>query len=167
MKGYTGNILHVNLTTGKFEIEHPDESFYRTYIGGSCMGAYYVMKGMKKGLDALAPESVLVFSLGPICGSTISGAARHSITAKSPQTGGIMASEAGGYWAPELKWAGFDALVITGKFDKPVYLWIHNGEFQLRDASNIWGKTTKDAQEIIRTELGDKRIRVAQIGVAG
>ena len=75
MKGYTGKVLHVNLSKGTFEVESPDESFYRTYLGGSCMGSYYVLKGMDKGTDALAPESVLVFSVGPITGSTISGAA--------------------------------------------------------------------------------------------
>jgi aldehyde:ferredoxin oxidoreductase len=167
MKGYAGKVLHVDLSNCTFEVENPGESFYRTYIGGSCLGAYYVMKGMKKGIEALSPESVLVFSIGPLAGSTISGSARHAVTGKSPQTGGIMASEGGGYWAPELKWAGFDAIVIKGKAKKPVYLWIHDGEFQLRDAGNIWGKTTKDAQSTIREELGDSRIRVAQIGVAG
>lgn len=167
MKGYTGKILHIDLTAGTFTVEKPDERFYRTYIGGSCMGAYYVMKGMAKGIDALSPESVLVFSVGPITGTNISGASRHSVTGKSPQTGGIMASEAGGYWAPELKKAGFDGLVITGRAKNPIYLWIHDGVYEVRDAEAIWGKTTKEAQEAIRTELNDSKIRVAQIGVAG
>lgn len=167
MKGFTGNILHVDLTSGHFEIEHPDEKFYRQYMGGSCLGTYYLMKKMKKNTAALSPESVIVFSIGPIAGTKISGASRHSVTAKSPLTGGIVSSEAGGYWAPELKYAGFDAIVITGKANKPSYLWIHDGSFELRDASKVWGKTTKEAQESIRQELDDKRIRVAQIGCAG
>lgn len=167
MKGYAGNILHVDLTNEKFEIENPGEVFMRQYVGGSCLGAYYVMKNMKKGVDALAPESVIVFSLGPLAGTKISGAARHSVTAKSPQTGGIVSSEAGGYWAPELKYAGFDAIVITGSAKRPSYLWIHDGDFELRDASSMWGKTTKEAQDLIRSELNDNRIRVAQIGRAG
>ncbi len=167
MKGYSGNILHVDLTAGTMNIEHPDEKFYRQYVGGSCLGTYYVMKGMAKGTESLSPESVLVFSVGPITGARISGAARHSVTAKSPQTGGIVSSEAGGYWAPELKFAGFDAIVITGKADKPSYLWIHDGYAELQDASNIWGETTKDAQQSIREELNDNKIRVAQIGCAG
>lgn len=167
MKGYAGKILHVNLTTGVIEIEYPSEKFYRQYVGGSCLGTYYVMNGMKKGVSALSPESIIVFAIGPIAGTRISGAARHSVTAKSPLTGGIVSSEAGGYWAPELKFAGFDAVVITGKAEKPSYLWIYDGLFELRDASGIWGKTTKDAQECIREELNDNRIRVAQIGCAG
>lgn len=167
MKGYAGNILHVNLTAGTLSVEQPDESFYRMYLGGSCLGTYYVMQGMPAGTTALSEESVLVFSVGPITGSNISGAARHSVTGKSPQTGGIMASEAGGYWAPELKWAGFDAVVITGKASAPAYLWIHDGEFEIRPAGHLWGKTTKEAQSLIREELADAKIRIAQIGAAG
>ena len=167
MKGYTGNILHVDLTSKEFRIENPAEEFYRKYIGGSCMGVYYVMQGMEQGVDALSEESVIAFTLGPIAGSNISGAARHSATSKSPLTGGIMSSEGGGYWAPALKYAGFDAIIITGKAEKPVYLWIDNGTYELCDASPIWGKTTKEAQEYIRTLHGDSKIRVAQIGRAG
>lgn len=167
MKGYAGNVLHVDLTAGTFKTERPTEVFMRQYVGGSCLGTYYVMKGMQKGIDALAPESVIVFSLGPLAGAKISGAARHSVTAKSPQTGGIVSSEAGGYWAPELKYAGFDAIVITGKAEKPSYLWIHDGRFELRDASAVWGKTTKEAQDIIRADLNDSKVKVAQIGCAG
>lgn len=167
MKGYAGSILHVNLTDGSFETERPDEGFYRTYLGGSLMGTYYVMRGMAKDVDALVPESVLVFSLGPIAGSLISGAARHAVTGKSPLTGGIMASEGGGYWAPELKRAGFDGIVITGRAAEPVYLWIHDKHAELRPARHIWGKTAKGAQEALRAELGDSKIRIAQIGPAG
>ena len=167
MKGYAGKILHVDLTNETFEVETPTEDFYRKYIGGSSLGTYYVMKGMAKGVDALSPESVLVFSVGPLAGAAISGVARHAVSGKSPQTGGIMASEAGGYWAPALKWAGFDAVVLKGKAEKPGYLWIHDGEFELCDAKDIWGKTTKEAQQIIRDKHGSKKIRIAQIGTAG
>ena len=167
MKGYAGKVLHVDLTSGTFEVEKPPDSFYRKYIGGSLIGTYYVMNRMKKGTDALAPENVIVFSVGPLAGSTISGSARHAVTSKSPLTDGIIASEGGGYFAPQMKRAGFDAIVITGRAEKPVYLWIHDGEFEIRDAKNIWGKTTKDAQAIIREELNDSKAVVAQTGVAG
>lgn len=167
MKGYTGKVLHVNLTDATFEVEQPEEAFYRKYLGGSCMGVYYVMQNLGKGVDPLSPENVLAFTIGPLAGSGISGSCRHSVTTKSPLTGGIMTSEAGGYWAHELRWAGFDAVVIKGKASKPVYLWIHDGDFELRDAGHIWGKTTKEAQSAIRSELDGKKIRVAQIGPAG
>ncbi len=167
MKGYAGQILHVDLTTGSFEVEKPDEAFYRAYIGGSCMGTYYVLHEMPRHADALSPENVLVFSVGPLTGTSLSGAARHAVTAKSPLTNSICASEGGGYWAPELRWAGFDGIVITGRAPKPCYLWIHDGEYELRDASAMWGKETGEAQELIRQELNDSRIRVAQTGPAG
>ncbi|MDD2215381.1 MAG: aldehyde ferredoxin oxidoreductase family protein [Eubacteriales bacterium] len=166
-KGYTGNILHVDLTENKIVIEEPDEKFYRKYLGGSAFGVYYSLTKIPKGIDPLNPENVITFSVGPIASSKISGASRHSVTAKSPQTGCIGTSEAGGYWAPELKKSGFDAVVIKGKAAKPVYLWIKDGMAEIRDASKIWGLFTKEAQEAIRTELGDKLIRVAQIGPAG
>lgn len=166
-KGYAGKILHVDLTNSNFYIEQPDDKFYRKYVGGACMGAYYVIKGTKQGVDALSPENVLVFAISPVTGTPISGSARHCVISKSPLTGGLMSSEAGGYWGPELKFAGFDAIVIKGKASKPVYLWIRDGEFELRDAAGIWGKETGDAQDAIRAELGDNKVRVAQIGPAG
>jgi aldehyde:ferredoxin oxidoreductase len=167
MKGFTGNVLHVNLSSGNIEIENPEEMFYRKYLGGSCIGAYYLLKDMQPGTDALDPENVLVFSIGPATGARVTGLSRHSVTAKSPLTNTICSSEAGGYWGPELKFSGLDAVVITGKSPKPVYLWITNGKFELRDATHIWGKETGYSQDEIRRELGDNRVRVAQIGPGG
>jgi len=166
-KGYAGKILRVDLTTNTISIEEQDEYFYRKYLGGSCFGVYFALKEIPRNCDPLGKDNVLTFAVGPITGAPISGAARHSVTAKSPQTGGIGTSEAGGYWAPELKKAGFDAIVITGKASSPVYLWINNGRAEIRDASHIWGKLTKESEEAIRAELNDKNIRVAQIGPAG
>ncbi len=167
MKGYIGKILHVDLTNEKFEVEQPDELFYREYLGGSGFGGYYLMKETQKGIDALSPENVIIFGVGPFTGAALSGASRHSVTTKSPLTGGIVSSEAGGYFAPELKFSGFDALVIKGKAKKPVYLWVHDGEYELKNAKNVWGKVTGDAQDAIREELGDSRVRVAGIGPGG
>jgi len=167
MKGYTGKILHVDLSTGSMEVEQPPQEFYRRYVGGACMGAYYLFKLMPPKVDALSPENTLVFSISPVVGAQISGSARHCVTAKSPLTGGIASSEGGGYWGPELKFAGFDAVVLRGKAPEPVYLWIHDGEFELRNASHLWGKVTGEVQDALRAELGDKGIRVAQIGPAG
>lgn len=167
MKGFTGKILHIDLHDGSFMIEEPEELFYRKYIGGACMGAYYVLKGMVAGTQPFAPEAVLAFTTGPITGAPISGNPRHCVTAKSPLTDGIASSEGGGFWAPELKFAGFDALIITGKAEKPVYLWVHDGEYEVKDASHLWGKLTGEVQEAVRKELGDEKVRVAQIGPAG
>lgn len=167
MKGYCGKILHVNLTDGVATIEAPNESFYRQYVGGSLLAAYYVFNNMRPGADALSPENVLVFATSPTTGAPISGSSRFSVNAKSPLTGAIGDSQGGGFFGVELRHAGFDAIVLTGKSPRPVYLWIHDGEFEIKDASGIWGKLTGDAQAIIRDELGDPKVRVALIGPGG
>ncbi len=165
--GYHGKILHVDLTAESFRIEEPEAGFYRKYVGGSCMGGYYLLKYMEPGIDPFDERNVIVFAVSPVTGAAVSGTARHCVTTKSPLTGTIASSEAGGYWAPEFKFTGFDAVVITGKASRPVYLWIHDGEYELRDAKNAWGKITGEAQKIIREELGDELVRIAMIGPGG
>lgn len=167
MKGNLGRILHLDLNSGTFTVEQPGDDFYRRYIGGACMGAYYLLKGMAPKTDPFSPESVMAFTTSSVVGAPISGNARHCVTAKSPQTGGLASSEAGGFWGPELRFSGFDGIVIKGKSPKPVYLWIKDGAYELRDAGSIWGFSTGQAQDRIREDLGDKKIRVAAIGPAG
>lgn len=165
--GYVGKILHVDLTSGKIEVEEPPESVYRTYMGGSGLAMSYLLRMMPAGVDPLGPENVLVLSVGVLTGAPISGLSRVMANAKSPLTGAIGDAQGGGFWPAELKFAGYDALVITGKAPKPVYLWIHDGEFELRDATHLWGRVTGEAEAMIREELGDDRIRVLQVGPAG
>jgi len=167
MKGNTGKILHLDLTNEKFEVEEPTEHFYRKYFSGACMGVWYVMNQVPAMADPLGPENALVFTISPITGARVSGNARHCVTTKSPQTGTIAHSEAGGFWGPELKFAGFDGIVITGKASRPLYLWIHDGEYELRNASAIWGKTTGDSQDFIRKDIQDNKARVCLIGPGG
>jgi aldehyde:ferredoxin oxidoreductase len=165
--GYNGKILRVNLSKKSTTTETLDEIFCRRYIGGAGFVAYYLWKEMKPGVDALSPDNKLIFALGPISGLQLPGAARHCVGAKSPLTGGIAKSESGGFWAAEFKRAGYDAIIIEGKAEKPVYLWIQDGEASIRDASHLWGKETKETQATIRAELGDNRIQLAQIGPGG
>ncbi len=167
MKGYNGKILRVDLSNKKIEVEEPEDFVYRTYLGGACLAVYYLLKELPEGIDPLSPDNMLVITCSVITGTNIPGASRFTVAAKSPLTGGYGESEAGGWWAPELKRAGYDGIIVTGKAEKPVYLWIHDGEAELRDASNIMGMVTGDSQEYIRDELGDKRIRVLQIGPGG
>ena len=167
MYGFTGKILHVNLTTGQIEVERPSETFYRTYWGGSAMGTYYLLKNTLAGADPLGPENTLCFMLSATTGAPISGQSRATTTAKSPLTGLIGDAQAGGFWPAELKFAGFDGIVLTGKSPRPVYLWVHDGEAELRDAAHLWGKTTGESQKAIQAELGDPKIEVTQIGPAG
>ena len=142
LKGFAGRILHVDLMTGQIHVETPADDFYRTYWGGSAMGAYYLLKYTPVGADPLGPENTLCFMLSAATGVAVSGKSRCTATAKSPLTGVIGDSQAGGFWPAELKFAGFDGIVITGKSPSPVYLWIHDGEAELRDAGHLWGKVT-------------------------
>ena len=98
-----------------------------------------------------------------VVGAPISGTARHAVSAKSPLTGTLGSSEGGGFWGPELRFAGFDAIVLTGKSPKPVYLWVHDGQYELRDAAHLWGKVTGEVQDGIRKELADERAMVADM----
>lgn len=166
-KGYNGKILRVDLSQGTTSVEELDELFCRKYIGGAGFIAYYLLKELKPGVDALAPENKLIFAAGPVTGVSLSGAGRHCIGTKSPLTGGYAKSESGGYWGAELMHAGYDGIILDGKADRPVYLWIHDGEVSLRDARHLWGMNTKETQETIRGELGDSLIRVTSIGPAG
>ncbi|NLS76934.1 MAG: aldehyde ferredoxin oxidoreductase family protein [Chloroflexi bacterium] len=166
-KGYAGRILHVDLTNGKLEIEQPSEAFYRKYMGGSAMGTYYALRDIPKGADPLGPENALILTLGPVTGLPISGNSRVTATARSPLTDTIGDSQAGGFWPAECKAAGFDGIVIKGKSPKPVYLWLHDGEAELRDAAHLWGKVTGEAEAQIRAEVNEPKAEVLQIGPAG
>lgn len=165
--GYNGKILHVDLTTGKLQVEEPGEVFYRKYLGGSALGMYYALKLIPTGADALGADNVLVLSLGVTTGAAISGQSRVTATAKSPLSGAIGDAQAGGFWPAEAKAAGFDAFVIKGKAENPLYLWVQDGQAELRDASHLWGKVTGEVQAAIQEELGDPKIEVLQCGPAG
>jgi aldehyde:ferredoxin oxidoreductase len=165
--GYHGRILHVDLTTSRLEVEQPDEAFYRHYMGGSALGAYYLLKNTPPGVDPLGPENTLAFSLSVLTGAAISGLSRLTVTAKSPQSGAIGDSQSGGFFPAQLKFAGFDAVIVTGRASEPVYLWLHDGQAELRPAGHLWGKITGEVERLLKDELGDDRIEVLQIGPGG
>lgn len=164
--GYNGKILHVDLTTGTLTVETPPESFYRTYMGGSAMGLYYILKEMPAGVDPLAPENVLTIFTGVTTGASVSGQSRVNINAKSPISGAIGDSQGGGFFPAEMKFAGFDGIVVKGKSPKPVYLWIKDGAAALKDAAHLSGKVTGEAEAALKQELGDEKIEVLQHGPA-
>jgi aldehyde:ferredoxin oxidoreductase len=165
--GSTAKILRVNLTEGSFKTEELSEEFYRLYPGGKALAGYLMLKEIPPQTEPFAPENVLVVANGLLTGAPVSTATRYVVSARSPLTGGYGESEAGGFWGPELKMAGFEAIVITGRAPEPVYLWIKDGVVEIRSAKHLWGRMTAEAQETIRTELGDDKIRVLQIGPAG
>jgi aldehyde:ferredoxin oxidoreductase len=165
--GFCGKILHIDLSTGSISIEEPPESFYRKYMGGSAINMHYILEKVPIGIDPYDPENILAISTSVLTGVPFSGQSRLSINAKSPLTGGIGDSQSGGFFPAELKFAGYDGIIIRGKSAKPVYLWIHDGEVEISEASHLWGKVTGEAQKEIQKELGDEKIKVLQIGPAG
>jgi len=167
MNGYAGRILRVNLTNHCISVESPDENFYRKYIGGTGFIGYFLLKELPTGVDPLGPENKLIFALGPMTGHPLAGSGRNSVGAKSPLTGGIGFSEAGGFWGAELRHAGFDAIIVEGRSEKPCYIYIKDGQVEIRNGSTVWGKTTAQVEDIIRQEVGEPHVRVTQCGIAG
>ena len=165
--GYNGRILRVNLSSGKLTTEEYPDSFYRQYFGGEGLIAYFLVKELPAGVEPLGPENKLIFAAGPITGVPAGGCGRHSVGAKSPLTGGFGEADSGGYWGAELKMAGFDAVIVEGRAEKPVYISIKDGESSLKDAGHLWGMQALECQIAIREELADPNIKVAQIGPAG
>jgi aldehyde:ferredoxin oxidoreductase len=164
--GYHGKVLHVNLTTGKIEIETPPEYFYRTYMGGGAMALTYILRDVPKGADPLGPENLLTVFPSVVTGATIAGQSRINVNAKSPMSGAIGDSQAGGFFPAEFKFAGYDGLVIRGKSQKWVYLTILDGKVELHDASHLLGKVTGEIDALLKQEVGDDKAQVMQIGPA-
>lgn len=165
--GFHNRVLRVDLSNRQIRVEEPGEHFFRTYYGGWGLIAHYLLKEVEAGTEPLGPENVLVFATGVVTGAPVGGSGRSAVGAKSPLTGGFGEGDVGGFWGTELKRAGWDAIVVTGQAEKPVTLWIKDDHVEIRDATRLWGKKTAEVEEILREELGDKRVRVAQCGVAG
>ena len=165
--GTTGKILRVDLTNQTWRVETFDEAFYRLYPGGKAIGAYLLLRELEPGVDAFDPANILTLAAGMLTGAPFSTATRFSAVAKSPLTRGYGESEAAGYWGPELKMAGWEAIVLTGRAARPVYLWVHDDQVALLDARELWGRDPDVVQEKIRQTHNDKLIRILQIGIGG
>ncbi|NMC46054.1 MAG: aldehyde ferredoxin oxidoreductase family protein [Chloroflexi bacterium] len=164
--GYHGKILRVDLSRQTFTVETPREEFYRRYMGGSAMGLYYLLKNTPRGIDPLSPANTLSFFTSVLTGAPISGLSRITVAAKSPTSHLVGDSQSGGFFPVEFKSTGYDGVVISGRAHQPVYLWITPEKTELRDASHLVGKFTAEVEDIIRAELGDERVQVAQCGPA-
>jgi aldehyde:ferredoxin oxidoreductase len=160
-------IAYIDLTTGKIETRPIPLEVRKKFLGGRGLDAYLLYNHTEKGCDPLGPDNTLLISGGILTATCASATARTHVMAKSPLTGLLGSANMGGFFAPELAWAGFHHLVIKGKADKPVYIWIHNGEIEIRDASHLWGKTVTETQWAIREELGDDDVKCAVCGPAG
>jgi len=164
---FHNKILRVNLTDRTIRVDEPGSVYLRRYLGGWNIIADVVLREVPQGADPLGPANKLVFAPGVLCGLALSGASRNAVGGKSPLTGGFGATEVGGNFGAQLKRAGFDALIVEGVADQPVYLWIKDGQAEIRDAGPLWGKTTKETEEAIRAEVGERRAELSLIGPGG
>lgn len=166
MYGWIGKIGRIDLTRGSVTMEDLDPVTARDYVGARGLGTKLFCDEVDPLVDPFAPENKLIFATGPLTGTAAISAARYNVVTKSPLTGTIAASNSGGYFGPELKFAGFDALIIEGRAPSPVYLWVENGRIEVRSAEHLWGKTTHEVEDVLHTKT-DPEAKIASIGPAG
>lgn len=165
--GYSGRLARIDLSTGNISLESPPEDYYRRYLGGRGFILPILLRELQPGVDPLGPSNKLVFSLGPLTGHPLTGSGRNSVGSISPLTGGFGEAEVGGFWGARLRRAGFDAVIVEGVSDRPVYVFIDNGAIEIREADKIWGRYVHEAERAIKDELGDEKISTATIGPGG
>lgn len=164
--GFANKVAHVDLTAGKVEFKPIPEDWARKYIGGRGLGVKYVLENGPQ-IDPLSPDNLLCFMNGPLTGTEANMSGRMAIVTKSPLTGTVTDSHHGGWSAARLRWAGFDGLIFKGKSNKPVYLYIHDGQVEILDASPVWGKGVHDTVKFFQNQYGEKDLSVIAIGPAG
>jgi len=164
--GYTDKILRVNLSSGAIHTE-PTSKYAREWLGQRGIGQKILFDELKPWVTPYEPMNRVIIETGPLTGTLAPAAARYSISTKNPFTGGVGTSNSCGFFGPELKFAGYDHIVIQGRAKKPVYLWIHDEHVEVKDASGLWGRTTWETEDLIRDELGDAEIQIISIGPAG
>ncbi len=167
MFGYVGKILRIDLTHGAIEEQETPEKLARAFLGGRGLGAAMLYKELKPGVDPLSPDNVLIFMTCPATGTPLPACPRWEATTKSPLTNMYLCSSVGGFFGAELRFAGYDGIIVRGKAASPTWLSILDGKAELHDAGELWGLTTEETDAAIRKELKDKRARVASIGQAG
>jgi len=166
--GYAGKVLYVDLNTGKTRVEPLNENYAKKYVGGIGLGMRLWLANSQPNVDPLSPENPLVLALGPTSGTMFpTGGNGHAFISKSPETCGVGEAVSHGTFGAELKRAGYDAVILTGKAEKPVYLWIDDDSVQLLDAAHLMGKSPSETEDAIKEDLGDYYVRVASIGLAG
>jgi len=165
-RGYMGKILFVDLSKNELKDEALDEKLCRQFIGGYGIGARILFSRQKAGVDPLGPDNTFGILSGPFTGTMALSGTRYTVVGKSPLTGGWGDANSGGYFGAYLKFAGYDAVFFSGISDKPVYLFINNGKAELRDAAHLWGKDTRQTEDILKSELG-KDVEIACIGPSG
>jgi len=165
--GYWGKMLRVDLTKGLVDEETLDEEFLRNFIGGIGLAVNVLIREVGPEIDPLDPASRLIFAVGPFQATKITGSGKWIVAARSPLTGILGFAAAGGDWGVSLKKAGYEALIVQGKAEAPVYLWISDGDVEIKDASRMWGKDSYEAIDLIRKDLREPKASVASIGQSG
>lgn len=167
MGGWTGKLLRVNLSTGTHEIESIPGGWLESYMGGRGLADRYLYDEMDPTIDPLSPENRLIFATGPLTGTPVPCGARYMVVTKGALTGAITTSNSGGHWGPELKFAGYDLLIVEGKAPEPSYLFIYDDHVEIRSADAYWGKGVFETEDRLRRDLAIPQLRVACIGPAG
>lgn len=165
--GFMGKVLRVNLSTGKITVEELSEKMAKDFLGGAGFGIKYLYDEVPGNADPLGEENKLIFANGPLSGTATPCASRMAVVTKSPQTGTVAAALSGGYFPVEFKYAGYDVLIVEGKSEKPVYLYINDDKVEIRSAEKLWGMDTVDTQILIKHMLHNQNFRIACIGPAG
>ncbi|MYK98472.1 MAG: aldehyde ferredoxin oxidoreductase family protein, partial [Gemmatimonadetes bacterium] len=165
--GWAGHILRVDLSRGKATKEPLRLDWAEEYIGGRGLAARYLYEEMDPSVDALGPDNKLIMATGPLTGTNASCGSRYMVVTKGPLTGAITTSNSGGHWGPELKFAGYDMVIVEGRADRPCYLLVDDDRVEIRDAAGVWGKVVSETEDAIRDETGMPELRVAGIGPAG
>src|SRR5437899_480766 len=142
MHGWTGKILRVHLTKRRSTVESVRADWAKAFVGGRGLGAKYFSEEVDPRVDPLSPANKLIFATGPLTGTSVSCGARYMVITKAALNGTLTTSNSGGHWGPELKFAGYDMIIVEGKADRPVYLWIFDDHVEIRDAEKLWGKST-------------------------
>lgn len=167
MPGWTEKLLRVNLSTGRSSVESIPAQWRHDYIGGRGLGARYLFEELDPTVDPLSPDNKLIFATGPLTGTPVPCGARYMVVTKGALTSAITTSNSGGHWGPELKFAGYDLLILEGRAARPSYLFVYDDHVEIRDAARYWGKGVGETEDGLREELGIPALRTACIGPAG
>lgn len=167
MAGYCGKLLRVNLSTGEIKKEPLDLTVAKKFIGGRGLGSYLLAQEIDPKVDPLSPDNKIIFATGPLTGSSAPTSGRYMVITKSPLTGAIACSNSGGFWGAELKFAGYDLIIVEGKAAQPCYIYIKDDVVEIRNAEKYWGRLVSETTSLLLEEVGDKKARVLTIGPAG
>jgi len=167
MRGFFNKLLRINLSSGTYRVEPIEDEVFRRTLGGKGLGTHLLLENNPKGVDPLSPDNRFIIALGPVSGTAIHGSSRYGIFTKSPLTGIYSESYAGGHAADPMSRAGYDAVILEGASDKPVYVEISDQEVVFHEAGHLWGKDTYETEDIVKEEIGTKKAAVLSIGPAG